>query len=128
MKCVKIPADFCKSKSEKMKKSLIEFIEIIKEGRIVPMSEKPPAEWLIRMNTFWKSKMEEAIDRGDMSSFSRAKEEMAALDNFYGKPPIKPKAGTETRDVCKIDLVKIYGDEVKPYKDKGISFHPCRTG
>ncbi len=119
MKYVKIPADFCKSKSEKMKKSLIELIEMIKEGRIVPMSEKPPAEWLIRMNTFWKSKMEEARDRGDMLSFSRAKEEMAALDNFYGKPPIKPKAGTETRDVCKIDLVKIYGDEVKPYKDKG---------
>jgi hypothetical protein len=41
------------------------------------------------------------------------------LDNFYGKPPIKTKAVTETRDVSKIDLVAIYGDEVKPYIEKG---------
>ena len=102
-----------------MKKSLIEAIEMIKEGRIVSMSKKPPAEWLIRMNTFWKSKMEEARSIGDMQNFSRAKQEMEALDNFYGKPPIKPKAGTETRDVRKIDLVEIYGDEVKPYIEKG---------
>ena len=119
MKRVKVPVDLYKLKSERMKKSLIEAIEMIKEGRIVPMSRKPPAEWLIRMNTFWKSKMEEAIARGDMQNFSRAKEEIEALDNFYGKPPITPKVGTETRDVCKIDLVEIYGDEVKPYIDKG---------
>lgn len=115
----KIPVDLRKVKAEKMKKSLIEAIEMIKEGRIVPMSKKPPAEWLIRMNTFWKSKMEEARSIGDMQNFSRAKQEMEALDNFYGKPPIKPKAGTETRDVRKIDLVEIYGDEVKPYIEKG---------
>jgi hypothetical protein len=54
-----------------------------------------------------------------MQNFARAKEEIEALDNFYGKPPIKSKAGTETRDVCKIDLVAIYGDEVKPYIEKG---------
>ena len=107
MKSDKIPADFLASKSEKMKKSLIEAIEMIKEGRFVAMSKKPPFEWLIMMNTFWKSKMEEARSRGDMQNFSRAKQEMGALDNFYGKPPIKPKAGTETRDVCKIDLVEI---------------------
>jgi len=63
--------------------------------------------------------MEEAVSRGDMQNFTRAKEEIEALDNFYGKPPIKPKAGTETRDVSKIDLVEIYGDEVKPYIEKG---------
>jgi len=119
MKCVEIPVDFSKFKSEKMKNSLIEAIEMIKEGRIIPMSRKPPAEWLIRMNTFWKLKMEEAIARGDMQNFSRAKEEIEALDNFYGKPPITLKAGTETRDVRKIDLVEIYGDEVKPYIEKG---------
>ena len=63
--------------------------------------------------------MEEAIAIGDMQNFSRAKQEIEALDNFYGKPPIKPKAGTETIDVRKIDLVEIYGDEVKPYIEKG---------
>ena len=115
----KIPVDLRKVKAEKMKKSLIEAIEMIKEGRIVPMSKKPPAEWLIRMNTFWKSKMEEAIARGDMEELRRAKEEMEALDNFYGKLPIVPKAGTETRDVRKINLVEIYGDEVIPYIEKG---------
>jgi len=83
------------------------------------MSKKPPAEWLIRMNTFWKSKMEEAIARGDMEELRRAKEEIEALDNFYGKLPIVPKAGTETRDVRKINLVEIYGDEVIPYIEKG---------
>jgi len=119
MKRVKVPVDLYKLKSERMKKSLIEAIEMIKEGRIVPMSKKPPVEWLIRMNTFWKSKMEEAIAIGDMQNFSRAKQEIEALDNFYGKLPIKPKAGTETRDVCKIDLVEIYGDEVIPYIEKG---------
>jgi len=119
MKCVKIPVDLYKFKTEKMKNSLIEAIEMIKEGRIVPMSKKPSVEWLIRMNTFWKSKMEEARTRGDMQNFSRAKEEIEALDNFYGKPPIKPKAGTETRDVSKIYLVEIYGDEVKSYIEKG---------
>jgi len=119
MKRVKVPVDLYKLKSERMKKSLIEAIEMIKEGRIVPMSKKPPVEWLIRMNTFWKSKMEEAIAIGDMQNFSRAKQEIEALDNFYGEPPIKPKAGTETRDVCKIDLVEIYGDEVMPYIEKG---------
>jgi len=119
MKRVKVPVDLYKLKSERMKKSLIEAIEMIKEGRIVPMSKKPPVEWLIRMNTFWKSKMEEAIAIGDMQNFSRAKQEIEALDNFYGKPPIKPKAGTETIDVRKIDLVEIYGDEVKPYIEKG---------
>jgi hypothetical protein len=71
------------------------------------------------MNTFWKSKMEEAVARGDMQNFTRAKEVIEALDNFYGKPPIKPKAGTETGDVSKIDLVEIYGDEGKPYIEKG---------
>ena len=71
------------------------------------------------MNTFWKSKMEEARSRGDMQNFSRAKQEMGALDNCYGKPPIKLKAGTETIDVRKIDLMEIYGDEVKPYIEKG---------
>ena len=115
----KIPVDLRKVKAEKMKKSLIEAIEMIKEGRIVPMSKKPPAEWLIRMNTFWKSKMEEAIARGDMEELRRAKEEIEALDNFYGKLPIVPKAGTETRDVRKINLVEIYGDEVIPYIEKG---------
>ena len=119
MKSVEIPVDFSKFKSEKMKKSLIEAIEMIKEGRIVPMSRKPPVEWLIRMNTFWKSKMEEARARRDMQNFNRAKEEMETSDNFYGKSPIKPKAGTETIDVCKIDLVAIYGDEIKPYLEKG---------
>ena len=115
----KIPVDLRKVKAEKMKKSLIEAIEMIKEGRIVPMSKKPPAEWLIRMNTFWKSKMEEAIARGDMEELRRAKEEIEALDTFYGKAPITPKAGTETRDVRKINLVEIYGDEVIPYIEKG---------
>jgi len=119
MKSGETPADFSKFKSEKMKKSLVEAIEMIKEGRIVPMSRKPPVEWLIRMNTFWKSKIEEARSRGDMQNLIRAKKEMGALDSFYGKPPIKPKAGTETIDVRKIDLVEIYGDEVKPYIEKG---------
>ncbi|MFW6147703.1 MAG: hypothetical protein ACOC6B_04840, partial [Thermodesulfobacteriota bacterium] len=28
--------------------------------------KRPPAEWLIQMNTFWKSKREEARARGDV--------------------------------------------------------------
>ena len=119
MKSVRIPVDFSTFKSEKMKNSLVEAIEMIKEGMIVPMSRKPPVEWLIRMNTFWKSKMEESRSKDDMQNFSRAKQEMEALDNFYGKPPITPKAGTETRDISKIDLMAIYGDEVIPYIAKG---------
>ena len=39
--------------------------------------------------------MEKAVARGDMQNFTRAKEVIEALDNFYGKPPMKPKAGTE---------------------------------
>lgn len=119
MKSDPIPVDLHKVKYEKMKNSLVEAIEMIKKDRFLPMFKKPPAEYLIRMNTFWKSKMEEAVIRGDMQDFNRAKEEIEALDNFYWKPPITPKAGTETRDVGKIDLVEIYGDEVKPYTEKG---------
>jgi len=110
--------DFHAVKAEKMKTSLIEAIETIREGRSIPLSENPPAGWLIRMNTFWKSKMEEARARGDLEELRRAKQEREALDTFYGKPPIIPKAGSETEDVSKIDLVALYGDTVQPYLER----------
>jgi len=119
MKPDTIPVDLHTFKSEKMKTSLVEAITMIREGRSIPLPRKPPAEWVIRMNTFWTSKMEEARATGDLQTISRAKQEIEALDTFYGKPPIMPKAGTETGDVGKIDLVELYGDEVKPYLEKG---------
>jgi hypothetical protein len=66
MKPDTIPVYLHKVNYEKIKNVIIEVIVTIREGRSMPISENPSAEWLIRMNAFWKSKREEALSKGDV--------------------------------------------------------------
>jgi len=62
--------------------------------------------------------MEAALSPGDLKELRRTKQEIEALDRFYGKSPIIPKVDPGTGDVAKIDLMELYGDEIKPYLEK----------
>ena len=66
MRPATIPVYLHTVRYETIKTLIIEAIVTIKEKRNMSILENPPAEWLIRMNTFWKSKKEEALSKGDV--------------------------------------------------------------
>jgi hypothetical protein len=66
MKPDTFPVYLHKVNYEKRKNVIIDAIVTIREKRSMLIFENPSAEWLIRMNTAWKSKKEEALSKGDV--------------------------------------------------------------